>query len=609
MKKVFALVLALAMIFAMAVPAMAAGSVATNLHEHTITIDAKPGYEYEAYQIFYGDLDEKGTLSNIVWGNAVKDKAMDLLAALKAADEAYKDCNEAEDVAAVLGKNSSADNDQAKAFADIVATKNNPASGTDVYAFLDESQAHKEDAENIITVEGDGYYLIVNSKVPVGEDVTYSRHMLEVVRDVTVTHKGTFPTVDKKILDNGEKVDINEAAIGEPIQYEIVGNLPNNLNDYDTYYYAFHDTLSKGLSLKDTDPFAEGIQSDIKVTVNGVDVTNYFHISHTAYSETAGTQITVGIQDILALELLTDPVVGDIKGGMLATDTKVVVTYTAYLNENAVVAVAGNPNVVNLEYSNDPNTDGDGATTPPHPKPELPEPSVPTGETPEKKVESYTTKLSIQKTDGTGKALKGAEFHLTGSNLHVAITTGNYFVPNTEGAYYKLLNNTYTTVEPVPDNPETTDVNEDNTAAYVQPYEKYELVTKVTLDTQGAEAKDLKAFVDENGQLTFTGLGAGEYILTETVTPAGFNTIDPIKFTVTFNVEKKMFRSDNPQINVGQDSSNENHFNSLYTTVVNHAGSTLPSTGGIGTTLFYVFGGLMFVGAAVLLVTKKRMAC
>ena len=48
--------------------------------------------------------------------------------------------------------------------------------------------------------------------------------------------------------------------------------------------------------------------------------------------------------------------------------------------------------------------------------------------------------------------------------------------------------------------------------------------------------------------------------------------------------------------------------NVLYANIVNVAGTTLPSTGGVGTTLFYIFGSLMFIGAAVLLITKKRMA-
>jgi LPXTG-motif cell wall-anchored protein len=100
----------------------------------------------------------------------------------------------------------------------------------------------------------------------------------------------------------------------------------------------------------------------------------------------------------------------------------------------------------------------------------------------------------------------------------------------------------------------------------------------------------------------FTGLGAGTYTLTETVTPKGFNTCDPIVFEILFNEETKTFSSSNNEIDLDV-------VNGVFTTtVINEAGSKLPTTGGMGTTLFYVFGGIMVLAAVVLLVTKKRMA-
>ena len=145
-------------------------------------------------------------------------------------------------------------------------------------------------------------------------------------------------------------------------------------------------------------------------------------------------------------------------------------------------------------------------------------------------------------------------------------------------------------------------MNEKTDQYYASLTPDYELVTKVTLDSQGEAPVDVKAFVDENGQLKFTGLGAGTYTITETVTPQGYNTIDPITFTVTFDVDNKTFISNNEKILVNGNT------NTLYTEIVNVSGSTLPSTGGMGTTLFYTFGGIMVLAAVVLLVTKKRMA-
>ena len=84
------------------------------------------------------------------------------------------------------------------------------------------------------------------------------------------------------------------------------------------------------------------------------------------------------------------------------------------------------------------------------------------------------------------------------------------------------------------------------------------------------------------------------------MTPAGYNTIAPITFTISFDKETKKFSTNNENISVGAD-------NTLSTTIVNNAGAELPSTGGIGTTIFYVLGGLLVVCAGVLLITKRRM--
>ena len=126
------------------------------------------------------------------------------------------------------------------------------------------------------------------------------------------------------------------------------------------------------------------------------------------------------------------------------------------------------------------------------------------------------------------------------------------------------------------------------------------------------------AVVKSNGDTTFTfkGLDDGDYILTETVTPATYNTIEPIKFTVaadhkiTWNGEARdtILRSLSGNATSGTAtftaSANKSE---LTTNVVNQSGATLPGTGGIGTTIFYVIGGLLMAAAAVLLITKKRM--
>lgn len=107
------------------------------------------------------------------------------------------------------------------------------------------------------------------------------------------------------------------------------------------------------------------------------------------------------------------------------------------------------------------------------------------------------------------------------------------------------------------------------------------------------EAVEMKSAA--NGQFNVKGLDAGTYYLKETTTPADFtpcSVIPPVTITANHNGNR-----------VELDSSK------LSTTIINKkaGGITLPSTGGIGTTLFYVVGGGLMVAAIVLLVTKKRM--
>ena len=118
---------------------------------------------------------------------------------------------------------------------------------------------------------------------------------------------------------------------------------------------------------------------------------------------------------------------------------------------------------------------------------------------------------------------------------------------------------------------------------------------------KGETKTDVVGTVQADGTVTFKGLGAGEYTITETKTLPGYNTIEPINFKLTFDAATKTFVSDNESVTVGED-------NMLDTSIVNQKGSLLPSTGGIGTTIFYVVGAILVIGAGILLVAKKRMS-
>lgn len=538
MRRMASVLLALVMALALTVPAFAA--------DHT----------YEVYQIFKGDVAGK-VLSNVVWGKngtGTKDSPVDeaILKELSAVASGYSDTEEL----TVIKK----------------------------YVNL-EGEAYRTGATNKFENVENGYYLIKDQDNSQNlENGYYTLYVVKVV-DGTLefSPKGDVPESVKKIVEGNDRVDINEASIGDTVEYEITGTLPTNLSDYNTYFYVFTDTLSKGLTPVETDG-----KLAMTVKVDGVDVTKYFYKEAVTDSATGKTTITVGIQDLLALNKLA--------GVSVTKDSKVVVSYSAILNENAVIAGSGNPNDVTLEYSNDPNNSGTGATEPPEENPDKPETTHPTGDTPKDEVVTYTTELTILKKDGDGNILTGAEFTLTGNGVNVVLVTTEKYTENADGEYWKLKDGTYTTTAPI-----VTGDASDNSADYDSTETKYSKSIVTVVKGTGKAETAVAAYVGDDGRVTFTGLGVGTYTITETKTPVGYNTIAPISFTLTFNAETKTFVSGNPDVIVGAD-------NKLDTTIINKAGLELPETGGMGTTIFYVLGTVLVLGAGVLLVARKRMS-
>ena len=244
----------------------------------------------------------------------------------------------------------------------------------------------------------------------------------------------------------------------------------------------------------------------------------------------------------------------DVKALGAGNSSVITVEYTVKLNENAVLGSAGNPNEVYLEYSNNPNKSENGNNE--------------TGETPKDVVIVFTYKTIINKVDSENAPLTGAAFKL------------EKLIKGKDGAA-----DTWTTVK------------------------------EFTVD-------------ETTTSFTFSGLDDGQYKLTETKTPAGYNTIDPIYFVIeathdvtadaptlkTLNAyltdangNKQTEMKDGESVNIDLGTVDLTA-GSITTTVVNKSGSELPSTGGIGTTIFYVLGGVLVLAAVVLLVTKKRMS-
>lgn len=129
------------------------------------------------------------------------------------------------------------------------------------------------------------------------------------------------------------------------------------------------------------------------------------------------------------------------------------------------------------------------------------------------------------------------------------------------------------------------------------------------------EANAATLTTDENGQITLVGIGAGEFYLQETEAPSGYNKLSEdlkivIQSTSTTSAtgtvklsELKYSLGTGSMVTDGVDLDN----GMISFDVENNKGATLPSTGGIGTTIFYVIGAIIVVGAAVILITRRRM--
>ena len=117
-----------------------------------------------------------------------------------------------------------------------------------------------------------------------------------------------------------------------------------------------------------------------------------------------------------------------------------------------------------------------------------------------------------------------------------------------------------------------------------------------SVDEDRFVATKSEATTPADGKITFAGLAAGTYTLTETETVDGFNLLTS---PVTVVIDENGNATFTGEGATGADGT---------VTIVNNKGTVLPSTGGIGTTMFYVVGSVLVIGAAVVLISKRRMA-
>ena len=243
-----------------------------------------------------------------------------------------------------------------------------------------------------------------------------------------------------------------------------------------------------------------------------------------------------------------------IKEGKIEEGDNLYTYYTGVLNEDANVYDKGKQqNTAYLQYSNNPH---DNNTK---------------GETPHVTVYDWTFKMNVQKIDGADKEkeLKDAKFVLSKFGTVDLGTIKEDGTPTETGNLIKLV--------------------------YDSTDSTYRVVTASDKNT---------TYVMTAGNITIKGLDdAVDYYLYETKAPAGYNRLtEPVKFRINATYTSADSRPD-VLTKVGDEAA----VTGLKVSVENNAGTTLPSTGGMGTTVFYVVGGGLMAVAVVLLVTKKRM--
>lgn len=491
MKKLMAALLAVAMVCAMAIPAFAAGGAGATTGEGKITIDnAVIGHTYKIYRILnlqYNDTAKSFRYEkNNKWGAFVDEQS----------DKLVVDAN-----GVVTWKEGvSAEKDGAPIKALAIAAGQHVKDTPSLAADGSEKAASSTVIFDNLPL---GWYLVVSDLT---SDAICS--IDTTAKQVTIKEKNGVPTVTKEVeYASGSWGQGNDGNVGDTVNFQTT----INVTDGDPTNYVLHDQMSKGLTFK---------ENSIAVKVNDTLITNYT----VEYTNTDKCTFEISFPN-----------------GTLHTNDTVVVTYSATINNDAVVGTTGNENETWLKY-------GDN------------------GETTHGKTKTYTWSFNIFK-------------YFTDSNNDMQ------YLADVEFVLYR----------------------KDNTANKTE-YAQFNSNNKLTGWTE-AENEATKLKTNATSTVAVEGLDAGTYFLKEITTPGGFNGLTSdveVKITsscniltgATYAVVYKM---------VNEEGFTDTDEHEKVVPIENKRGTTLPGTGGIGTTIFYVVGGGLMAAAAILLITKKRM--
>ena len=546
----------------MLVVVMVLGSFSTVFADdetYTITLEnAKAGHTYTAYQIFKGDVTEtENELINLQWGDDAPASMKTAYPTAAAAAEALNgvDAREwAQGLTLTGGTALTADTDGSLVFEDL-----EPG----YYVILDANN-------NEAAVEGDFSSAII----------------VQVVDTVSMKLKGSAPTSEKKVGDvndsektmvvdteNLANVDYKDSAdfdINDVVPFKLTATTADNVAAYTKYHITFQDKQCAGLDAPE----------NYTIKVLGQTFTLAADGDAQEATTANGTKITVenatpDAGRTFAIKVTFEPTEGKYLNAE-CNSKDIVVTYTSVLNADAEIGATGNPNEMYIKYSNNPESDDDSEE----------------GKTPDDKVIVFTYTTIVDKVDETGADLKGADFVL-----------------------YKEVLEDYEGAQLGSEIKQNWEKKVKDAATALKDDKYYVVAGQKTGSAAGSTFE-------------FKGIDDGTYVLVETTVPAGYNAwaaqevsisaththdtdSNPLKLTEL--KASALFATENdPETGTiarkdGERTHTVEELAEGYAEIINNSGSILPETGGIGTTILYTLGGILVIGAGVLLVARRKM--